>query len=176
MNNSPTCLLVSSRFFFVVMVIAQIVFSESAVAQLDAKTDSQIYFPSGEKWESADSAVQIDSKLKKDLFAYVQEQNSTGILVLVEGKILIEEYFDPAKDGKKLGRRALRAMSTGKTSDGKPIEDVASVQKSITSVLVGIAIQKGQLSLGHPVSKYVDVGWSKASPEQELLITIISGG
>jgi CubicO group peptidase (beta-lactamase class C family) len=52
------------------------------------------------------------------------------------------------------------------------IEDVASVQKSVVSVLLGIAQEKGLLRISDPVSKYLGNGWSKAPPDKESRITL----
>ena len=52
------------------------------------------------------------------------------------------------------------------------IEDVASVQKSVSALLVGIAQHQGLLRLEDPVGKHLGAGWSKASPEQEQAITV----
>jgi CubicO group peptidase (beta-lactamase class C family) len=52
------------------------------------------------------------------------------------------------------------------------IEDVASVQKSVTAILVDIAQHKGFLKLDDRVSRHLGAGWSKASLEQEQSITV----
>jgi CubicO group peptidase (beta-lactamase class C family) len=58
------------------------------------------------------------------------------------------------------------------TSDGRTIEDVASVQKSIISFIAGIAREQGKLDIDQPVSSYIGTGWSKASLSQENKITV----
>ena len=52
------------------------------------------------------------------------------------------------------------------------IEDVASVQKSIVSILVGVAVHKKLLQIEDSVSKHLGVGWSNAAPAQEAEIKI----
>ena len=63
------------------------------------------------------------------------------------------------------------SMVRGKTAEGEPIEDVASLQKSIVSVLIGIAVDKELLDLDAPVSTVLHPGWSNARCAQESAIT-----
>ncbi len=56
--------------------------------------------------------------------------------------------------------------------DGRSIEDVASAQKSVVSVLTGIALGKGLLTLDESVAKYVGGGWSRAGSAAEDVITV----
>ncbi|MBI2709478.1 MAG: serine hydrolase [Actinobacteria bacterium] len=51
-------------------------------------------------------------------------------------------------------------------------QDIASCQKSVVAVLVGIAQQRGLLSIGDPVSRYLGSGWSNAGRLAERRITI----
>ena len=47
------------------------------------------------------------------------------------------------------------------------IEDVASAQKSIAAVLIGIAQEKGLLDINDPVRKYLGTDWSDSTSQQE---------
>ncbi|MFC1596969.1 serine hydrolase domain-containing protein [Planctomycetota bacterium] len=84
------------------------------------------------------------------------------------GRILAEQYFEVqgAKSAKYRGRLL------GTDEDGRAIEDVASAQKSVASILVGIAQQKGLLKIDDRVSQHLGAGWSRATPQQEDAITI----
>ncbi len=73
-------------------------------------------------------------------------------MMLSGGRILTENYF---------------AGLTAATAN-----DVASVQKSVASTLLGIAQEKRLLSLDDAVSKYLAAGWSTATPADEGKITI----
>jgi len=59
-----------------------------------------------------------------------------------------------------------------KDASGHVIEDVASVQKSVASILIGIAQEKGLLRIDDTVTQYLGAGWSRAEPAQERAITI----
>ena len=112
------------------------------------------YYPpvSGE-WERADPAKNGWSAagLEK-LVAIVKENESATFMMLTQGRILVEQYFGPV---------------TAATPN-----DVASVQKSVTSTLLGMAREKKLLTLDDSVSKYLAPGWSKATPAEESVITL----
>ncbi|MDB2499430.1 beta-lactamase family protein [bacterium] len=130
------------------------------------------YFPpeSGE-WESIDPSEVGWNKAKlNQLVKAIGEQKSSGLLILQNGKILIEKYYPSEMydtDGGKFSRRL-----HGKVAYGSTIEDVASAQKSIAALIVGIAQQKGLLSLKDPVHKHLGVGWSRATEAQESKVTV----
>ena len=69
------------------------------------------------------------------------------------------------------GGRILAESYFGGTS-ATTLRDVASVQKSIISTLIGIAVEDGLLSLDDPVSAYLPAGWSNADTSVEASITI----
>ena len=99
---------------------------------------------------------------------YAREQRSSGLVVVVGDRVIAERYWEvPEADGSRYSNLAVDA-----TADGRAIEDVASVQKSMVSFLVGVARGKGLLDLDAPVSQYLGVGWSKAEPEAEKAILV----
>jgi CubicO group peptidase (beta-lactamase class C family) len=107
-----------------------------------------------------------------DTFAYARSVDSTGLVIIEDGHIVAEQYWPLAED---LGGEAARYAEfshLGQTDDGQPIEDVASIQKSITSVLVGIAVDHGEIDPDRPVTDYLGSGWSHATTDQELAITV----
>lgn len=98
---------------------------------------------------------------------YVHNQNSTGFLVIQNGKILAEQNWAPPQNPQ------YSLFVYGRAPDGSLLEDVASQQKSFVSVLIAIAIDKGLIDVTRPVSDYIGAGWSKAAPEQEAKIRVI---
>jgi len=108
--------------------------------------------PIGE-WQRADAAAMGWSVTKlEELVAMVEASNSRTFMMVSGGRILTENYW---------------VGTTAATT-----QDVASVQKSVTSTLVGIAMAKGLLGLDDPVSRYLAPGWSAARPDEEASITI----
>ncbi len=58
------------------------------------------------------------------------------------------------------------------TPDGRMRQDVASVQKSVIAVMVGIALDRGLLEFDDPVSKYLGAGWTRAGDGHERAVTV----
>ncbi len=104
----------------------------------------------------------------ESLLAYAQRERSSAVIVVHHGKVIAERYW-PVEAG---AGSPYANQVWGKTEAGAPIEDVASLQKSIVSVLVGIAADQGLLDLAVPVSTYLHAGWSNATCDEESVITV----
>jgi CubicO group peptidase (beta-lactamase class C family) len=127
-----------------------------------------LYFP-GEAgdWERIElAAAGWDAAKLEAALDFARERRSSGVVILLDGKILVERNWDRGsiQGGSGYGSR--------QTPDGRAIEDVASVQKSVTSTLMAVALTKKLVSLDDTVAKHLGSGWSKASPEQEQSITL----
>ena len=86
------------------------------------------------------------------LYEYLEEKNTKAFLVLKDGKIVLEQYFD--------------------TFTADSLWYWASAGKTITSTLTGIAQQEGMLSIDDPTSDYLGEGWTNCTIEQEAAITV----
>jgi CubicO group peptidase (beta-lactamase class C family) len=113
-------------------------------------------------------AANAEAPAMAQLLDYLAGQNSTGFIVIRDGKLLVDKAW-PAP----AGDRAFAAFLYGHTPEGALLEDVASQQKSFVAVLAAIAVDKGLLDVGKPVSAYLGAGWSKAAPEQEARIRVL---
>jgi CubicO group peptidase (beta-lactamase class C family) len=142
----------------------------------DKKGDDALYFPPARgEWETVEPAtIGWDAAKLKEALAYAGKQKSSGVVILYRGRILAEQYWklSPPEKNSNGGRNPYFHMRLGVNDQGQAIEDVASAQKSVAAMLVGIAQQKGLLKLADPVSKHLGKGWSKAPPEAEAKITI----
>jgi CubicO group peptidase (beta-lactamase class C family) len=103
-----------------------------------------------------------------DLAAYAQAQNTTGLLVIQRGDVVLERNW-PVPPGSEA---FLARLTHGMAADGALLEDVASQQKSFIALLVAAAIDKGLLDLAAPVSDYTGGGWSKATADEERAIAV----
>lgn len=116
-----------------------------------------LYFPPtvGSEWETVDMTTLgwCPEKLPP-LYDYLEAKNTKAFIVLKDGKIVLEKYYDSF------------------TADS--LWYWASAGKCITSVLVGIAQQEGLLSLSDPSSDYLGAGWTSCTTEQENAITILN--
>ncbi|MBT6341588.1 MAG: serine hydrolase [Desulfobacula sp.] len=131
---------------------------------------AELYFPTvTSKWEtiSPERAGIKPQKLQK-FIEYAKKQNSTGLIILYEGRILTEQNWKI----KLQKRESYRGFFIEITSDGRTIEDVASIQKSIISFIACVARDQGKLDINQTVSNYIGTGWSRASLSQENEITV----
>ena len=133
----------------------------------------EIYFPphTGD-WQTVDPGnTGWSASGLAEVLAYAGEQRSSGVVMLLDGRILAEGYWEvgPAETGDVGGYPNL---IVDRTEAGQTVEDVASLQKSIASVLAGIARGKGKLDFDKPVHTYLGRGWSRANADQEAAITV----
>lgn len=116
---------------------------------------SGTYFPPGNAegaWATVDpAAAGWDTKALADVSAWVGQTNGTSFMVLADGKVLTETYFG---------------------TDASTLRDVASAQKSVVSLLVGIAMANGSFGMDDTVSSIVGAGWTNDTPENEAPITV----
>ena len=87
-----------------------------------------------------------------EVVSLVEVSNSQSLVVLAAGRIVAEHYW--------LG------------ADASTVRDVASVQKSVVSTMVGMARDRGLLEFDEPVSSFLGSGWSRADPADEATITL----
>ena len=92
-------------------------------------------------------ADEIDS-----LYAFLEDENTKGFIVLKDGKIVLEKYFG--------------------TFTGDSLWYWASAGKTLTSFLIGRAQEENYLSINDPSSNYLGAGWTSCSSEQEDKIKI----
>lgn len=120
-----------------------------------APEPSGTYFPPANAdgaWATIDpAAAGFDTKALADVGAWVGQTNATSFMVLFDGKVLGETYFGV---------------------DASTLRDVASAQKSVVSLLVGIAAANGSFALDDTVSSIVGPGWTNDTPENESAITV----
>ena len=128
------------------------------------------YFPTAQ-WESARaSSHPFSAKQLERAAQFCEQQNSSAFLILHQGRIVTERYWDLVQSQK--ASRRYQSARLGLVESIQPIEDVASVQKSVVSILAGIAMAKGLLRMDDPVHRHLKVSWSKADPAQESKITV----
>ena len=126
----------------------------------NASAQSTYFPPDDGTWERVDpESVGWDAAALSAALDVAGSRNSSGVLILYHGRIMAERYWP------------LDRVSA-QDAQGHAIEDVASAQKSVVAVLVGLAQERGLLSLDDPIDKHLGRGWSQATPQQEQAITI----
>lgn len=113
-----------------------------------------MYFPpiSGNDWQikSVASLGWNNSKVQ-DLLDYLELKHSKSFMILQNGKIVMENYFDGH-------------LSTSPWY-------WASAGKTLTSAVTGIAAQEGYINVNNKVSTYIGTGWTSEPLAKENLIT-----
>jgi CubicO group peptidase (beta-lactamase class C family) len=116
--------------------------------------EEAMYFPpnTGTTWETkTPESLGWNTTNIQALYDYLQLKNSKGFIVLHNGKIVMEQYFN------------------GHTSTTPWYW--ASAGKTLTSTVTGIAEQEGFLNINNKVSDYLGTGWTSAPLAKENLIT-----
>lgn len=112
------------------------------------------------------TAVVTDSAATRELVDYVRSQKTTGFIIMVGGRTVVEQNFPPSADAE------FRNFVYESSPDGALFEDVASQQKSFVSMLAGIAIDRRLIDPAKAVTAYIGPGWSKATAAQEAAIRV----
>jgi CubicO group peptidase (beta-lactamase class C family) len=113
-----------------------------------------MYFPplSGTAWETKSVAdLGWKQAAVQPLLDYLELKKSKGFIILVNGRIVIEKYFN--------GHSATTNWYW------------ASAGKTLTATMTGIAQQEGYLNINTKVSDYLGTGWTSEPLAKENLIT-----
>ncbi|WP_026969299.1 serine hydrolase domain-containing protein [Algoriphagus terrigena] len=116
--------------------------------------DQSMYFPpaTGSEWETTSlSDLGWNESQVPALLDFLEEKNSKSFLILVNGRIVMEEYFD--------GHTASDAWQWN------------SAGKTLVATTTGIAQQEGLLDINAQVSDYLGTGWTSEPIGKESLIT-----
>lgn len=118
-------------------------------------SDSSLYFPPLEEsavWETKSlNSLGWNENAVTPLLSYLEEKHTRGFMILVDGKIVMENYFN--------GHSASANWYW------------ASAGKTLTATIVGIAEQENHLSINDKVSDYLGSGWTSIPSTKENLIT-----
>ncbi|MCK6603878.1 MAG: serine hydrolase [Ignavibacteriaceae bacterium] len=124
---------------------------------INAAISQNLYFPpvSGGSWETVSpSSMGWDTTKLPGLCDFLESKNSKAFIVLKDGRIVIEKYFD--------------------TFTADSIWYWASAGKTLTAFLTGQAVQEGKLKLTDTTSSILGDGWTSLTQAQERKITILN--
>lgn len=120
----------------------------------DPSGEEEMYFPpsGSDTWETKTPAdLGWNQSAIQPLLTYLEAKHSRSFIILVNGRIVMENYFN--------GHSAATPWYW------------ASAGKTLTSTVTGIAQQEGLLNINNKVSDYIGTGWTNAAIEKENLIT-----
>lgn len=119
----------------------------------------KLYWPRGDDWETrAPKDAGLDAAGLEDALQYAAEHNSTGLMILRGGRIAAEKYWQ------------------GWTAE--TAQPIYSASKSVTAMLVGMALEEGKLkSLQQSAADFVPSwqGTPKAAITLRHMLTMTSG-
>ncbi len=108
----------------------------------------------------------MDSRSAARLRRYAQSQHSSAVIVMRDGDTLVESYHHIEPDDE------VATMFHGTDGSGQPREDVASIQKSIVALLIGVATTRGEFDPAASVSSYLGGSWCDAPDHTIHRITV----
>ncbi|SEL82574.1 CubicO group peptidase, beta-lactamase class C family [Aquimarina amphilecti] len=114
-----------------------------------------LYFPpiASEEWDTtAIIDLEWNVNAEQPLYDFLEEKNSKAFIILKNGKIVIEKYFNG-----------------GTASDNNPWY---SAGKTLTAFTVGLAQQEGLLEIDHNSASYLGNEWADITNDQQSNITI----
>jgi len=126
----------------------------STKSDYEPSLTESMYFPSNssENWETK-SATSLgwNANAITQLKDFLNQKNSKAFIILVNGRIVMEEYFDG-----QLATDNWEWNSAGKT---------------LVAATVGIAQHENLVSINKPVSDYIGIGWTNEPLVKERMIT-----
>ncbi|QLG44181.1 serine hydrolase domain-containing protein [Costertonia aggregata] len=129
--------------------------SDTTDDSVNPTTVATLYFPpiGSDTWETASlQTIGWNSNTEEPLYNFLEENDTKAFIILKDGKIVIERYFDDfTKDSPWYW---------------------ASAGKTLTAFITGIASENGFLELDAKSSDYLGQGWTNAPQEKEELITV----
>lgn len=120
-----------------------------------SSTSETMYFPPNDgssTWETKSIAsLGWNQNAVQPLLDYLELKHSKSFIILVNGRIVMENYFN--------GHTATTPWYW------------ASAGKTLTSTVTGIAQEEGLININNKVSDYLGTGWTSAPLAKENLIT-----
>ena len=120
----------------------------------NSNSTENMYFPpiGSSIWETKSiSSLGWNQSQVQPLLDYLEEKHTKGFIVLQNGRIVLENYFN--------GHSATAATYW------------ASAGKTLTATVTGIAEQEGYIDINNKVSDYLGTGWTSIPLAKENLIT-----
>lgn len=114
-----------------------------------------MYFPplDTNDWETVTPAqLQWNEEKIEDLYDYLDSKKTKGFLVLKDGRIVMEKYFNGHNENAKW--------------------TWYSAAKSLTATFVGVAQEEGYININNKTSDYLGANWSQLTSEKQDLITV----
>ena len=116
---------------------------------------ASLYFPPNDSdvWETVSiTKLGWNASATEDLKTFLAEKNTESFIILKDGRIALEYYFNEGNINKS--------------------HSWNSAAKTLVAFTIGLAQQQNYLDINDRTSKYLGVGWTSMTTEQESKITI----
>lgn len=136
------------------LIVVLLISCNSEDSTTPTNAEEAMYFPpiGSTTWETKSSTnLGWDETQIQPLLDYLELKHTKGFIVLHNGKIVLENYFN--------GHSATSTWYW------------ASAGKTLTATVTGIAEQEGYLNINDKVSGYLGTGWTSVPLAKENLIT-----
>lgn len=146
---------------FIALVSIYSCSSNDDVTSTNPEPQNNLYFPPVTRttWEtSSPASLNWDTQKITEFNTYLENNETRAFIVLVDGKIVVEEYWNNDL--------------TGQAFDMNSNWYWASASKSLTGMMIGVAQEDGILEITDKTSDYLGNGWSYLPQAKEDLITI----
>lgn len=143
-----------NNFKFLLLLLLPIIGCDKNDDEVNPNPSESMYFPvnTSSVWETKSIAsLGWNQSAVQPLKDYLVEKHSKSFIILVNGRIVMEEYFN--------GHTSTETWQWN------------SAGKTLVSTTTGIAQQEGLLNINNKVSQYLGTGWTSESIEKENLIT-----
>jgi CubicO group peptidase (beta-lactamase class C family) len=143
-------------FLVLIAFISLLSCSESNSEIIDDLTNnSEIYFPpiNSDTWETNTvNNLNWNTTAVQPLYDFLEEKETKAFIILKDGKIVIEQYFNGA--------------------DAEDNNAWNSAGKTLSAFMIGIAQEENYLNIDDSSSDYLGSNWSSLTSEQEFQIKI----
>jgi CubicO group peptidase (beta-lactamase class C family) len=136
------------------LLLALIFFINCSSDDTTEVLSESMYFPpiTSSEWETKTmESLEWNQNEVPTLLDYLEEKNTKGFIILVNGRIVMENYFND--------------------HNANLPWYWASAGKTLTTATIGIAQEEGILNINNKVSDYLGNGWTVAPLNKENLIT-----
>lgn len=127
---------------------------DSSDPKPDPEPAEEMYFPAstGQNWETKSmESLEWNEAAVDDLEEYLIGVNTKSFMILVNGRIVMEEYY-----GGQTQTSTWEWNSAGKT---------------LVAATTGIAQQEGLININNSATQYLGTGWTSETSDKENLIT-----
>lgn len=141
-------------YSLILVIVFTAIACSKNISDSELETPETMYFPSNTNmnWETKTvSSLGWNANAIEQLKVFLVQKNTKSFIVLVNGRIVMEEYFDG-----QLATDNWEWNSAGKT---------------LVAATVGIAQNDNLLSINKPVSDYIGTGWTSEPLVKEKMIS-----